>query len=68
MNVGAQILDNFLHILELLGKEIGIVQRPVVRIPVLVLGTKQIDRVLYQRENFMAALNVMCLALNVRAA
>ena len=68
MDVGTQLFDDLLHIFELLGGQVGIVQEPVVRLSVLVPGTEQINRILYQREHFVAALNALGLVLNVRAA
>ena len=68
MDVGAQLLNDLLHIFELLGGQIGIVKKPVVCLPVLVPGAEQINRVLHQRQHFVAALNTPGLVLNVRAA
>ncbi len=68
MDVGAQLLNDLLHIFKLLGGQIGIVKKPVVRLPVLVPGAEQIDCVLHQRQHFVAALNAPGLVLNVRAA
>ena len=68
MDVGTQLFDDLLHIFELLGRQVGIVQEPVIRLPVLVPGAEQIDRILYQREHFVTALNALGLVLNVCAA
>ena len=42
--MGAQFLYNFFHISQLLWGKEGVIQQPVIVLPILVLGTKQVDR------------------------
>lgn len=53
----SQGLDDFLNIFELLGREEGVVQQPVICLTVFVLGTQQFDCEIQQLEHFVAAFN-----------
>ena len=63
-----QILDDLLHIFELLGGQVGIIQQPVVVLAMLMSGTEQFDGVVDQGEHFVAALNTAGMILQIRTA
>ena len=64
-NVRPQGLDDFLNIFELLGREEGVVQQPVICLTVFVLGTQQFDCGIQQLKHFVAAFNALGMMLNV---
>ena len=41
--MGAQFLYDLLHISELLRGEEGVIQQPVIALPIFMLGTEQVD-------------------------
>ena len=59
-----QGLDDFLNIFELLGREEGVVQQPVICLTVFVLGTQQFDCGIQQLKHFVAAFNALGMMLN----
>ena len=61
----SQGLDNFLNIFELLRREEGVVQQPVICLTVFVLGTQQFDCRIQQLEHFVAAFNAFGMMLDV---
>ena len=51
----AQFLYNLFHIPQLLWREEGVIQQPVITFSILVFGTKQVDRSIQELQHPMAS-------------
>ena len=49
--MGTKLFDDLLHIFQLLGRQVGIIQQPVVVLAMLMSGTEQFDGVVDQSEH-----------------
>ena len=65
-DVRAELVDDFLDVLQLLRGEVGIIEQPVKFLAVLVLGAHEIQGTVYKAEHFMALLDALRLMFQLR--
>lgn len=64
-HVRAQALDDLVRVLELLGREVAVVEDPVILLPVLVLAPQDVHRRVQECEHLVAPFDALCIIIQL---
>lgn len=64
-NMRAQAFDDLVRVLELLGREVAVIEYPVILLPMLVLAPQDVHRRVQECEHLVAPLDAPCIILQL---